>query len=101
MPVKYRIDFKVLLTAFKALHGKAPVYLSELLAFRETRVPRFSNQYFLEVPRTKCVTFGDRAFSVYAPKLWNSVPYEIRSCHEIEDFKTKVKTYLSKKYFNV
>ncbi len=79
LPVECRIDFKVLLMTFKALHGKAPVYLSELLTFRDTRASRFTNQYILNVPRSKHVTFGDRAFSVYAPTLWNSVPYSVRS----------------------
>ncbi len=96
LQVSCRIDFKVLLMTFKALHGKAPAYLSELLSFRVTRASRFNNLYILNVPRTKCVTFGDRAFSVYAPTLWNRVPYSIRSCH-----KAKVKTYLFKKYFKV
>ena len=31
LPVKYRIIFKVLLITFKAIHGLAPVYISELI----------------------------------------------------------------------
>ncbi len=100
LPVECRVDFKVLLITFKALHGKAPKYLSDLLTFRESRKSRSSNQLLLNVPRTKCVTFGDRAFSVYAPKLWNTVPYSIRSCHELDEFKSKVKTYLFQRYFS-
>ncbi len=99
LPVSCRIDFKVLLLTYKALHGKAPQYLCQMLTFREARTSRSSNQLLLNVPRTKCVTFGDRPFSVYAPKLWNSVPYSIRSCNKLEDFKSKVKTYLFSRYF--
>ncbi len=72
LPVKCRIKFKVLLMAFKALPGKAPQYLSRMLVYRNARPSRLSNQFFFEVRRTKCVTFGDQAFSVYAPMLWNS-----------------------------
>ena len=32
LPIKYRIDFKVILLTFKALNGLAPPYLSELLS---------------------------------------------------------------------
>ncbi len=64
LPVECRIDFKVLLITFKALHGKAPKYLSDLLTFRDSRTSRSSN-----VPRTKRVTFGDPAFLLYAPTL--------------------------------
>ncbi len=31
LPIKHRIDFKILLTTYKALNGLAPQYLSELL----------------------------------------------------------------------
>ncbi len=32
LPTKHRIDFKILLTTYKALNGLAPQYLSELLS---------------------------------------------------------------------
>ena len=31
LPVRYRINFKILLITFKVIHGRAPKYLSELL----------------------------------------------------------------------
>ena len=31
LPIKFRIDYKILLLTYKALKGLAPVYLSELL----------------------------------------------------------------------
>jgi hypothetical protein len=41
LPVKYRIDFKVLLLTFKAIHGMAPQYSSNLISLRK------SNRYSL------------------------------------------------------
>jgi len=38
-----------------------------------------SNQMLLKVLRINTVLYGDRAFSVAEPKLWNSIPYEIRT----------------------
>ncbi len=99
LPVRYRIDFKVLLLTYKALHGKAPQYISDMLVFREARESRSTKQNLLTVPRTKCVTFGDRAFSVYAPRLWNSMPLSIRNVDNIDTFKTLVKTHLFKQHF--
>jgi len=32
LPVKFRIEFKILLLTYKALHGQAPSYLEELIA---------------------------------------------------------------------
>ncbi len=99
LPVSCRIDFKVLLLTYKALHGKAPQYISDMLVFREARESRSTKQNLLLVPRTKCVTFGDRAFSVYAPRLWNTLPRFIRSADSVDTFKSHLKTYLFKQYF--
>ncbi len=50
LPVRCRIDFKILLLTFKALHGKAPKYISDLLVFRIARPSRSSSQNYLLVP---------------------------------------------------
>ncbi len=71
LPVRCRVDFKILLLTHKALHGKAPTYLSDMLTFKEGRQSRSTKLNLLAVPITKCVMFGDRAFSVYAPTQWN------------------------------
>ena len=77
LPVKYRTEFKVLLFVFKALHGLAPQYISELICpLHNTRSLRSSGQLLLAVPRSRLRGKGDRAFAVAAPKLWNSLPLE-------------------------
>ena len=38
-------------------------------------------------------TFGERAFSVAAPKLWNKLPFSIRNIDNIKNFKEELKTY--------
>ena len=45
-------------------------------------------------PRSKTSSYGDRAFAVAAPKLWNNIPYNIRSAASIGQFKTQLKTFL-------
>ena len=69
LPVKYRIQFKVLLFVFKSLHRNGPIYLKDLLVPHTTaRVLRSSSQvHNLEVPHTKLKTYGDRTFSSFAP----------------------------------
>ena len=55
---------------YKCLNGLATIYLSELLRYRNSpRLLRSSSQNFLVVPRSRLKTYGDRAFSVVAPKL--------------------------------
>ena len=45
------------------------------------------------VPRTR-TKFGDRAFSVAGPTVWNSLPGSVRSTETLASFKRKLKTYL-------
>ena len=70
LPVRDRIIFKVLLISFKALHGQAPQYISELLdECRPSRTLTSRCRNLLTVPRSYTVTYGDRSFSVAAAKL--------------------------------
>ena len=46
------------------------------------------------VPNAMKRTFGDRAFSVAAPTLWNSLPLEIRHAATLESFKAALKRHL-------
>ena len=77
LPVKYRIVFKIILITFKAIHGLAPAYISELISVRDTgRYDFRSNDGLLLAPcRGKTLTtLGDRSFHAAAPKLWNDLP---------------------------
>ena len=57
---------------FQALNGLAPPHLNELISPRShTRTLRSSSESLFSVP-TCNQAFGDRAFSVYAPQLWNT-----------------------------
>ncbi len=37
----------------------------------------------LVVPQTWLRSVGDRAFSSYAPRLWNALPLQIREAHNL------------------
>ena len=100
LPVKYRIQFKVILIVFKALHNMAPKYILDMLV-RKTTGPyrlRSDNAIVLRVPRYKCVTFGRRAFAVNAPMLWNALPSDLRQAVNIDIFKNKLKSHLFEKF---
>jgi len=101
LPVQFRISFKILLLVYKALHGLAPVYIADLLHHRPSSRPlRSTSQELLLVPKSRLKTYGDRAFSVAAPTLWNKLPLELRKCPNVDNFKNNLKTYLFKLAFN-
>ena len=100
LPVRERINFKLLLLTWKALNGTAPSYISNLLVpYQPIRILRSSDKNLLAVPRTSS-TLGDRAFSVAAPTLWNSLPLQIRCCESLQLFKNLLKTHLYNKVYN-
>ena len=79
LPVRFRIDLKLLLFAFYAINGLAPSYLTEILTVRDHgRALRSSGQLLLEVSRSRFKQWGDRSFAVSAPRLWNRLPPDIR-----------------------
>ena len=95
LPVKFRIVFKVLLLVYKALNGMVPPYLKDMLCYRSySRSLRSASQKLLVVHRTNMKTYGDRAFSIAGPKLWNQLPLSIRELSSIDSFKKSLKTYL-------
>ena len=104
LPVKARIKHKLLTLTFKAVYGQAPSYLSELISCRPTLLPglRSNHSVLLTVPKITSradKSTADRAFSLSAPKLWNSLPEELRNCSSVEAFKGKLKMFLFTKYF--
>ena len=60
-----------------------------------------SDNETLSVPKSNTATYGDRCFSVAAPKLWNSLPGNFRYIENLCTFKTSIKTWLFKSAFNL
>jgi len=99
LPIHLRIEYKILLFTFKIINDLAPNYLSELLQFKTTTHSlRSESKKELKEPKTRTTSYGDRAFSVEAPKLWNKLPDDIRFSTEIGIFKSKLKTHLFGKF---
>ncbi|XP_029938415.1 uncharacterized protein LOC115381268 [Salarias fasciatus] len=101
LPVRFRIDFKVLLLVFKCLNGLAPSYLADLfLPYRPSRALRSSGSALLCVPKARTKTHGEAAFGHYGPRLWNSLPENLRTAETVDIFKGRLKTHLFNQAFN-
>ncbi len=100
LPIMFRISYKILLLAYKALNGLAPAYLTSLLSrYNPSRSLRSQNSGLLVVPRIAKSTKGGRAFSYLAPKLWNSLPDNVRGSDTLSLFKSRLKTHLFSQAF--
>ena len=100
LPVEQRIVFRILVHAFKALHGQAPLYICDMVTFLDsTRVRRSPSHFMLKESLIK-TKYGLRAFKNNSAFLWNGLPLYIRSCSSLPDFKTSLKTqFFRQAYF--
>ena len=105
LPVDKRIEYKILLYAYKALNGLAPEYLCNMVElYAPDRVLRSASQNLLVVPRGKHCQYGMRTFAMAAATLWNSLNVRdrsnrIRGSPSLESFKSNLKTLLFKEHF--
>ena len=101
LPVRFRIIFKVILFTFKAVHGTAPTYITNLSSFKQSRCNlRSVSNNTLARPEIKLAKMnGDRAFAVAAPLLWNALPASLRAIDNITSFKKKLRTHLFRKAY--
>ena len=104
LPVFHRVKFKLLLLTYKALNGLDPVYMyiCDLLSYYQpSRALRSAGLSLLDVPATRLVTCGDRAFSVAAPKVGIGLPQYLRKSTSLTSFKSQLKTFLFNDAFSI
>ena len=102
LPIKQRIQYKILTLTHKCVNKIGPKYLQDLIRLRPpTRGGLRSNREvnLLVRPLTKCKTFADRSFSVGAPVLWNALPATMRSLNFLK-FKKELKTRLFRQAYS-
>lgn len=98
LKVRERIVFKLLLIVHKCIRGTAPQDIKSML-----HLSKSDRTKKLEITRS-ISKYGDRAFSVSAPKLWNALPRLIREELTTTVFKKSLKSFLllhSESYFQV
>jgi len=100
LPVCYRIILKFSYWSAKLSMEQHLTTSVKLLKYNiSQRKLRLSSQHLLATPKARLKTYGERAFAVAAPRLWNSIPLELRFSSSIDIFKRHLKTYLFKQAF--
>jgi hypothetical protein len=103
LPIRKRIEFKIVLLVRHCLVGAAPEYLMELCRPVSSAAGRQSlrsaSRGDLIIPRFRLRTFGFRAFAISGPQLWNSLPLDVRQSRDnLMQFKKKLKTFLFQQF---
>ena len=97
LPIWSRINHKILTLIHKSIMGKVPGHLQNLLAVHKPGRPGLRSALdtnLLVVLFARCKTFAECSFSIQGPKLWNSLPDDLRSKRDTDIFKRKLKTHL-------
>ena len=101
LPIEQRIKYKIACICFHVISGTAPLYISDLL---QVYVPSRSlrsaaDDRLFRIPKFHREKHGGRAFAHSAPQIWNSLPFSIRHSSSLPVFKSNLKTFLFKQYF--
>ena len=88
LPIRSRIEYKILLLVFKCLNSMGPAYLTDMLSYAS-----FNHKLYLKEPKLNTLC-GERAFCKSGPYLWNRLTDAIKCCTTLESFKVTLKTYL-------
>lgn len=95
LPLKERIHFKACLITHKAIYGKAPGYIKELITVDDPIYrTRAKDDGRLLVPKMSKTSMESRMFSNYAPDVWNKLPGHIRNARSTDAFKRLLKTHM-------
>ena len=82
----------IALEVYKLLNGYSPGYIKDLLIEKENKY-NLRNGIILNQPLCKTVTYGLRSFSYKGPKLWNSLPPNMKHTVTLAEFKNMLKTW--------
>ena len=95
LPVRYRIQFKIAALTFHCIYGLAPSYLSQLVTpYVPSRELRSTDSCNLAFPKTKQDRYGRRSFSFAAQKVWNLLPWYLKTSLTFKKFCSDLKTPL-------
>ena len=107
-----RINYKIISITYNILETSKPTYLSSLLTLQTPRATRSSKLITLYQPSvTSSRAILNRSYSQAVPKLWNSLPPELRTPKDPSSpginslprktFLAKLKTHLFQQSYNI
>jgi len=98
LPVAFRIDYKIAVLTYNALHNMAPSYLTEMCRLTASNPFLVPNRSATNGDLMQCgwnsVFYGQRSFYYSSPSVWNSLPITVRQQHSLISFKKHLKTHL-------
>ena len=95
LPVTKRCQYKLLVLAYKTLHGSTPTYICDILNWYHPARPLRSGAFPSLVPnKHNTVTLGRRLCDSATAVLWNNLPRDLRCQQSLQIFKKHLKTHI-------
>ena len=60
---------------------------------KNSRVVRDTYKLNLSIPTTNQVTFSTNSLKSYGPRIWNALPFNIKTAENLNAFKTLIKKW--------
>ena len=79
----------IALGAFKILNNLSPVYLNDILTFKNLSYS-FRYTQTVEIPQVRTIRYGTRSFHFSAAKMWNKLPQHFKDITSYNVFKNQV-----------
>ena len=101
LPVKWRINFKVITLTYKVLAWGELSYLFMQIAsvFPQCTLQASSDTRHLVVLPSR-IKIGARGFHCSAPSIWNNIPFDIQAASSVQTFKSQLKTLYFQQTFD-
>ena len=88
------IDSSFCTEILKTLNNINLAFVNEIFELKKTnRAVRNQYKLNLEVPIINQVTFGAKSIRYLGPKIWNSLPFHIKSSESLTNFKRILKNW--------
>ena len=97
LPITQRIEYKISLLTFKTIMNGQPSYLHQyLIPQTHYSSTRSSQTSALFIPKPEHRLVSVRSLAVAAPRIWNSLPADVRTTTSVSSFRSKLKTHFFK-----
>jgi hypothetical protein len=94
LTIEEKVKYRTACLIYSVVTHNNPIYLRQLLLeYQPVRDLRSGDQKLLTLVRANSVA-GSRAFRVYAPTIWNSLPLAVREAPSSSAFHTSLKKHL-------
>ena len=101
LKIRERINYKVLVFVYQCVNNLAPIYLQSLLKYNHGRMLRSHSDNKLPVLKANLEQVRRSSFRYAGPRPWNELPVYVINSDTISIFKSRLKTFLFCKCYNI